>query len=74
LRKPHLVPLDDLPTAVVLGAQASDVDTVIVNGRTVMEGRQVRTLDEAAILTAAEEAGQDLRRRAGLNGPRPVPA
>ena len=74
LRKPHLVPLADLPTAVVLGAQASDVDTVIVNGRTVMEGRRVRTLDEAAILTAAEEAGRELRLRAGLNGPRRAPA
>jgi 5-methylthioadenosine/S-adenosylhomocysteine deaminase len=35
--------------------KSSDVDTVIVAGRTVMEGRRMLTLDEAAILSKAQE-------------------
>jgi 5-methylthioadenosine/S-adenosylhomocysteine deaminase len=66
LHKPHLVPIDDLPTAIVQGAQAADVDTVMVDGKVIMEGRRVRTLDATAIVAAAEAAGRDLWRRAGL--------
>jgi 5-methylthioadenosine/S-adenosylhomocysteine deaminase len=67
LRKPHLTPVYDLPTAIVHGASASDVDTVIIDGQVVMEGRQVKTLDEAAITSAAQDAGPALVQRAGLS-------
>ena len=66
LRRPHLVPIYDLPTAIVHGANAADVDTVIVDGQVIMEGRQVKTLDEATITAAVEAAGPELWRRAGL--------
>lgn len=66
LHKPHLVPVHDIPTAIVQGARASDVDTVIVDGKVVMEGRTVLTVNEASILAAADAAGRDLVARAGL--------
>ena len=67
LRKPHLTPVYDLPTAIVHGASASDVDTVIIDGQVVMEGRQVKTLDEVAITSAVQDAGPALVQRAGLS-------
>lgn len=66
LCKPHLTPVYDLPTAIVHGASAADVDTVIIDGQVVMEGRQVKTLDEAAIVSEAQSAGRALVRRAGI--------
>jgi 5-methylthioadenosine/S-adenosylhomocysteine deaminase len=66
LHKPHLVPIYDLPTTIVHGANAADVDTVIVDGQVIMEGRRVKTLDEAAIMLAVEAAGPELWRRADL--------
>jgi len=72
LHKPHLVPIYDLPTAIVHGANAADVDTVIVDGQVIMEGRRVKTLDEAAITSAVEAAGPELWRRAGLGDRGPV--
>jgi cytosine/adenosine deaminase-related metal-dependent hydrolase len=45
------------------------VDTVIVDGETVMENRAVLTMDEGAVYKRAEEAGRDLLRRLGRLGP-----
>ncbi|MCZ7574751.1 MAG: amidohydrolase [Ardenticatenaceae bacterium] len=67
LRKPHHVPIYDLPKAIVFGATASDVDTVMVDGQIVMQGREVKTLDEHAIIAAVEAAGPELVARAQLN-------
>ena len=36
-------------------AKGSDVDTVIVDGEILMAGRQVKTVDEADVLAAAQE-------------------
>jgi 5-methylthioadenosine/S-adenosylhomocysteine deaminase len=46
----HLQPLHDLAAALVYSAYAADVDTVIVNGRVLMEGRRLLTIDEAEVL------------------------
>lgn len=58
LRKPHLQPLHDIPAHIVYAAQASDVDTVIVDGEIVMENRQVKTVDE-------EQLYAEITKRAG---------
>ena len=44
------------------------VDTVIIDGETVMEGGEIRTLDEMEIYRRAEEVGRDLLRRLGRLG------
>jgi len=47
--KPHLCPLNNPISAVAYAAQASDVDTVIVDGRILMENRELKTIDEEMI-------------------------
>ncbi len=46
LNKSHLTPLNDPFSALVYATQASDVDTVICQGKILMEHRKVLTLDE----------------------------
>jgi 5-methylthioadenosine/S-adenosylhomocysteine deaminase len=45
----HLQPLHSVGAALVYAAQAGDVDTTIVDGRVLMRGRTLLTLDRAAI-------------------------
>lgn len=45
LNKPHLYPMHDLKSAIVYSAQGSDVDTMICDGRILMEKYEVKTLD-----------------------------
>ncbi|MCX7923203.1 MAG: amidohydrolase [Clostridia bacterium] len=47
--KPHLCPMNDPVSAVVYSAQASDVDTVIIDGNILMENRQLKTIDEELV-------------------------
>jgi len=45
----------------VYTTRGDDVDTTIVNGRILMRGRQVLSLDEAAVLAAARELADAVR-------------
>ncbi|SHH00211.1 amidohydrolase [Tepidibacter thalassicus] len=45
LNKPHLYPNNDTISNIVYSAQASDVDTVIVDGKILMEKGEVKTID-----------------------------
>lgn len=47
--KPHLTPAYNPFSAIVYSAQASDVDTVMVAGKLLMEKREVKTLDTEQI-------------------------
>jgi 5-methylthioadenosine/S-adenosylhomocysteine deaminase len=47
--KPHLCPINNPASAIVYSAQASDVDTVIVDGKILMEGRELKTIDEELV-------------------------
>lgn len=53
--KPHLCPVNDPVSAVVYSAQASDVDTVIIDGRVVMENRKLLTIDEELVMQKVRE-------------------
>jgi 5-methylthioadenosine/S-adenosylhomocysteine deaminase len=55
LDKPHLMPLYNIYSQIVYAAMASDVETVMVNGKMVLNGRKLMTADEQAIL---DKAGQ----------------
>jgi len=68
-QQPHLRPLITSPRSNVLFnlvyyATGADVDTVIIDGEVVMEGREVTTLDENEVLTRLQERAQQLWRRA----------
>ena len=63
LRQPHAVPNFDIISNLVYTGQGTDVETVIINGKVVMEDRHVLTADRDAILTEAEERGRALLER-----------
>ena len=60
LSKPHLKPLHNIYVSLVYSARGSDVDTVVADGNILMENRQVKTLDEQAIMEKAEKTASDL--------------
>ncbi len=66
LQKPHLKPLHSVISHLVYSAVGSDVDTTIVDGKVLMQGRKVLTLDEDKVLMEAQESSDDfLARREG---------
>lgn len=65
LKKPHLIPAFNPVSNLVYAAGGSDVDTVIIDGKIVMQDRVVKTLDESGIMREASERGKKLLERAG---------
>ncbi len=63
LMKPHLQPVNDLISDLVYCCKASDVESVVVDGRLVMEHRQIAHLDLPALYAAATEAVARIRKR-----------
>jgi cytosine/adenosine deaminase-related metal-dependent hydrolase len=66
LNQPHLTPEFMHVHRLVYQAVASDVEHVIVDGRLVMEGRKVLTVDEHTVLAEANEEAEVTIQRAGL--------
>jgi len=64
-RKPHLKPFRNVYANLVYASSGSDVDTVIVDGKILMEQRQVKVLDENKIMEKTEEKAFRLLRRNG---------
>lgn len=58
---PHQTPLYDVYSHLVYTTKASDVQTVVVNGRIVVEARKPTTLDADAILAKAREYRDKIR-------------
>ncbi len=59
---PHAVPSYGVYSQIVYSLKASDVQTVVIAGRIVMENRRVLTLDQAAIIAKAREFGDRVKR------------
>jgi 5-methylthioadenosine/S-adenosylhomocysteine deaminase len=55
LAKPHLTPIYNVYSHIVYAAMASDVDTVMVNGKVVVRERKLATVDEEEVLGKARE-------------------
>jgi len=60
--KPHLTPLYDEFSHLVYCALGADVDTVLINGKIVMEKRQLTTLDEEDIMAHVWELARRISR------------
>jgi len=56
----HTTPHPDTVSTIVYAAEASDVDTVIIDGRVVMRTRELMTLDEQAVIREAKEQSERL--------------
>ena len=61
--KPHLYPHHDQISSLAYSVQGSDVDTVMVDGRILMENRIIKTLDVEKIKYMAEKHAKDLIKR-----------
>jgi cytosine/adenosine deaminase-related metal-dependent hydrolase len=66
LRQPHLTPDFMVVHRLVYEAVGNDVETVIVDGKIVMEDRKVLTIDEGGALDLGQEESLKLIERAGL--------
>ncbi|MBU1567341.1 MAG: amidohydrolase [Proteobacteria bacterium] len=53
LNRPHLVPLYNVYSHLVYAANGADVDTVIIDGRVIMQHRKLLTLDEKSVMLEA---------------------
>ncbi|MBM3532217.1 MAG: amidohydrolase family protein [Alphaproteobacteria bacterium] len=72
LYKPHLMPLNMPVYRIVSFASGADVDTVIVDGRVLMCGGEVTTVDEGEVMDAAQRETERMLERidgAGLLNP-----
>lgn len=61
--KPHFYPHHNIISSMAYSAQASDVDTVIIDGKIVMENREIKTLDAERIKFETERVAKDLLKR-----------
>lgn len=62
-RRPHLVPTMRIVSGWIHNGQAGDVESVMVDGRWLMRDRRVMTIDEADVVTRAEEIGRRVWRQ-----------
>lgn len=60
LKKPHLCPLNNPISAISYSAQGSDVHTVIVNGKILMENYELKTIDVEQAMYEADKASREL--------------
>jgi 5-methylthioadenosine/S-adenosylhomocysteine deaminase len=61
LNKPHLTPLYNEYSHLVYAANGADVDTVIIDGKVVMENRRLLTIDENEIMQKVREIALNIK-------------
>lgn len=62
-KKPHLRPLYNEISHLVYSAKPADVETVLINGKVVMEDRKITTIDVDRVLEMVEESKENLLAR-----------
>ncbi len=67
LENPRSVPVHDYTSALTLGTHGSDVATVIIDGRILIQDKKCLFLDESALLSECGKAAKKLKKRAGLD-------
>ncbi len=66
LDTPLAMPVHRVPSALVYNVSAGNTDTMIVDGRILMQHKKILVLDEKALLARARKTCDDLFRRAGV--------
>jgi len=61
LNKPHLTPLYNEYSHLVYAASGADIDTVLINGKVVMENRSLLTIDEAEVMQRVREIAVNIK-------------
>ena len=62
LNKPHLTPIYSEYSHLVYAAGGADVDTVIINGKVIMENRQLLTIDEAEAMNEVRKIAVQIKK------------
>jgi 5-methylthioadenosine/S-adenosylhomocysteine deaminase len=62
MNQPHLTPLYNIPSHMVYAARGADVIHSVINGKVVMQNRELKTLDEKAILTDMIRMGEQIKK------------
>lgn len=65
LNQPHLTPLYNIPSHLVYAARGGDVLHSLIDGRIVMQNRQLLTIDEPAIIAGMREMSVRIRKISG---------
>ncbi|MBY6037407.1 amidohydrolase [Fictibacillus nanhaiensis] len=63
MNKLHLTPGHETANLLVYAATGQDVDTVIIDGKVVMRGRELKTIDEEKVMANAKERTKQLLER-----------
>ncbi|MBR4866709.1 MAG: amidohydrolase family protein, partial [Clostridia bacterium] len=63
---PHLMPTSNLVKSIVTAAGPGDVTDSVINGKLVMENREVLTLDEEKIMAECSQRQKTIFERAGI--------
>ena len=66
LDEPNAVPMYDVYAQIAYSLKGSDVETVIIGGRLVMQDRKLLTIDEPAVLEKAREYGKSVKASLGM--------
>lgn len=61
MEKPHIAPVHDPIASLVYCANCSDVEAVIIDGKVVMEGGELNTVDEREVLRRSYEVVEALK-------------
>jgi 5-methylthioadenosine/S-adenosylhomocysteine deaminase len=61
LNEPHLTPLYNEYSHLVYAMSGADVDTVLINGKIVMENRKLLTIDEEEVMRKVREIAQKIK-------------
>ena len=61
LNKPHLSPIYDIYSHITYSMRPSDIETVLVNGKVIVDNRTLKTMDEVEILGKAREWQEKIR-------------
>jgi 5-methylthioadenosine/S-adenosylhomocysteine deaminase len=61
--KPHLKPLYKEESHLVYATKSADVDTVIINGKIVMDGREIGTVNVDKVMEQVEKTKHNLLKR-----------
>jgi cytosine/adenosine deaminase-related metal-dependent hydrolase len=66
LNQVHTSPEAEVVSSLVYAAEASDVQSVVIDGRLVMHNRELLTLDESDVVAEANAQAEVLMSQAGL--------
>ncbi|MGH9953913.1 MAG: amidohydrolase family protein, partial [Nitrososphaeraceae archaeon] len=72
MKSPHLRPIHHLPSVLVYQAKGNEIETVIVNGRIIMEDRKLTWMsvdEETNLLDEVQQASTAIKERAHLDLP-----